>query len=148
MATITPSGATTFCSGGTVSLTGGGGVSYIWSTGSTLSTISVASSGSITVTATDVNGCKNTSSVTNIIVNPLPTITAPSAICVGAPTVLTGSGLAAVTSPWQSSNLLIASINTAGVVTGWWEVQWESRIRTTKAVSKLRPSRSMDYPTL
>ncbi|MBI2274621.1 MAG: hypothetical protein HYU70_12550, partial [Bacteroidetes bacterium] len=63
-ATITAGGLTTICTGESVTLTAGGGTSYVWSTGSALNAISVASSGSITVTATDINGCKATSSPT------------------------------------------------------------------------------------
>src|SRR5262249_40680444 len=60
-ATITPSGSTTFCQGGSVTLTASSGVSYHWSTNETTSSINVTSSGNYTVQVTDANGCSATS---------------------------------------------------------------------------------------
>jgi len=73
--TITPSGATSFCQGGTVTLSGGTGYqTYSWNTGQTTSSISVASANSYTLTVGTVNGCSGSTSA-NIIVNPLPIAT-------------------------------------------------------------------------
>ena len=52
-ATITPSGPTTFCTGGSVSLSAGAANSYLWSTGETTQAITVSTSGSYVVTVTD-----------------------------------------------------------------------------------------------
>jgi hypothetical protein len=74
--TITPSGATTFCQGGSVTLTASAGSSYLWSPGgATTQSINVTTSGNYTVTVTDANGCTNTSTATTVTVNPLPTTT-------------------------------------------------------------------------
>jgi gliding motility-associated-like protein len=74
--TITASGVTTFCQGGTVTLTANsspaGVYSYTWQTGAITQGINVASSGSYTVTAVNSNGCSETSIPTIITVNPLP----------------------------------------------------------------------------
>jgi hypothetical protein len=76
---ITPSGPTTFCQGGTVTLTASGGTSYLWSTGAITSAISVTESGTYTVTVTDSYGCTASTSATVTVIPLLPvslTITA------------------------------------------------------------------------
>ncbi len=95
---ITPGGTTTFCADGSVTLTSTTGNSYLWSTGATTQSINVSNQGNYSVTMTDGNGCTNSSSVTTVTVNPLPTATiarSTAAVCVNgiAPTVtLTGIG--------------------------------------------------------
>ncbi|HEX6915128.1 MAG TPA: LamG-like jellyroll fold domain-containing protein, partial [Chitinophagaceae bacterium] len=63
-ATISPSGPTTFCQGGSVTLTASSGAAYLWSTGATTQSIIVSTAGSYTVTVTQANGCSGTSSPT------------------------------------------------------------------------------------
>ena len=67
--TITASGPTTFCSGGSVTLTASAGSSYLWSNGATTQSIVANNSGSYTVTVdgvvsaptvVTVNSCFNT----------------------------------------------------------------------------------------
>jgi len=74
--TITASGATTFCQGGTVTLTANsspaGVYSYTWQTGAITQGINVSNSGSYSVTAVNSNGCSDTSTPIIITVNPLP----------------------------------------------------------------------------
>lgn len=63
-----------FCEGGeSVLVTANGGVSYLWSTGQTTSSILIApmTSTSYTVTATDSNGCKNADAL-NVTIFPKP----------------------------------------------------------------------------
>ena len=82
--TITPSGPTTFCSGGSVQLTASAGFSsYSWSNAATTNAITSTATGSYTVTGTLANGCTVTSAVTSVTVNPLPqgSITANGAFC-------------------------------------------------------------------
>jgi len=85
-AAITPGGPTTFCTGGSVTLSANNGTSYLWSTGATTQSIVVTSTGSYSVTVTDGNGCNATSAATNVTVNPAPfvTITGPVAMCAAA----------------------------------------------------------------
>jgi Zn-dependent metalloprotease len=91
-ASITPS-ATNICNGAPVDLTGGGGSSYAWSTGSSSGTISVSSAGSYTVTATDGFGCSDTESYA-VTSSTVTAGIAPSSlvICNSTPVLLTGSG--------------------------------------------------------
>ena len=69
---ITPSGATTFCDGGSIDLTSSQGSGNTWSTSATSNSINVTSSGNYTVTYTDGNGCSATSGTTVITVNANP----------------------------------------------------------------------------
>lgn len=76
---ITAGGATSFCQGGTVTLSGNTGFqSYAWSNGASTSSITVSDSNTYTLTVTSTNGCSGSTSV-NVDVNPLPTATVSSA---------------------------------------------------------------------
>jgi len=83
------------CTGGNITLTGGGAASYVWDNGVQDGvSFSPASTKTYTVTGSDANNCSNTATVT-ITVNTVLPVTAtanPSAICIGASTVLTGGG--------------------------------------------------------
>ncbi|UQD55726.1 T9SS sorting signal type C domain-containing protein [Flavobacterium sp. K5-23] len=71
--TITAVGSTTFCSGGSVTLTSTVGTSYLWSTGATTQSINPTSAGSYTVQVTNSSGCQSAlSSATVVTVNALP----------------------------------------------------------------------------
>jgi D-lyxose ketol-isomerase len=92
-ATITASGPTTFCEGGSVTLTAPAGFAFAWSNGATARSITVAASGTYAVTVTNANGCSASAS-TSVTVNPLPstpTITAsgPLTFCEGGSVTLT-----------------------------------------------------------
>ncbi|MDO9186391.1 MAG: PKD-like domain-containing protein [Bacteroidia bacterium] len=82
------------CTGQSTTLMASGGASYVWSTGSSANSISVAPTATSTygVTGT-LNGCSNTDSVL-VTVNSLPIVTiSPSApICQGQSETLTASG--------------------------------------------------------
>lgn len=119
-ATITASGATTFCQGGSVTLTanGGTGLSYQWSNGSNNQTLNVTTAGSYTVTVTDANGCSSTSAATVVTVNSLPSapaVTGTAAVCVGSTTLLSTTASNPV---WSSANTAVATVAANGLVTG------------------------------
>lgn len=86
-ANITASGPTTFCQGGSVTLTAGSGnTSYSWNTGATSQSITVASSGIYTVLVSN-GSCVGTDTI-QVTVNPLPatpviTSSGPTAFCNG-----------------------------------------------------------------
>lgn len=92
---ITPSGPTTFCPGGSVILNAGAGYSaYSWNTGAGTQTITATTTGTYTVTVTSITGCTSGTSSINVTVAtpPSPTITGSSSYCIGSNTLLsTGS---------------------------------------------------------
>jgi Secretion system C-terminal sorting domain len=94
-ATITASGSTTLCSGGSVTLTATTGTSYLWSNGATTKTINATTAGNYIVSVTQSNGCSASSSATAVTVGsaPTPTISAsgPLNFCTGGNVVLTSS---------------------------------------------------------
>ena len=71
--------------------------------------------GTSTITYTNSLGCSQNAVIT---VNALPIITGVLSVCKGAQTQLTGSGTAATSNAWTSSNPLTASVSNAGLVTG------------------------------
>ncbi len=71
---VTVNGNTTFCQGGSTTLTAQGTGSYLWSNGATTQAINVTQSGNYNVVVTQ-NGCSATSNQTAITVNPVPTAT-------------------------------------------------------------------------
>ncbi len=104
VATITASGTTTFCQGGSVTLTSSTGSSYLWSTGATTASISPTTAGNFTVQVTDVNGCKATSQPVVIKINSLPTVianTSKTIVCLGDNVTLSGEG--ATTYLWDNN---------------------------------------------
>lgn len=96
----------TICSGSAATLIASGGMTYIWNTGSTSSSIVVFPpfTSSYTVTGTDVNGCSNTA-VGLVTVNPLPIVDAglDQSICEYGEVSLSGSGAGIVTATWAQS---------------------------------------------
>ncbi|MES2556313.1 MAG: LamG-like jellyroll fold domain-containing protein [Bacteroidota bacterium] len=97
--TITASGATTFCAGGSVTLTSSTGTAYLWSNGETTPSIEVSDAGSYTVSITDASGCSSTaSSGTTVALNALPvigtgTVTNPSSCTIDNGSIeVTGTG--------------------------------------------------------
>lgn len=117
-ATITPSGPTTFCNGGSVNLAGGGGTGYNWSNGSTSSSITVTASGIFNLTVTDGSGCSATATQTVIVSVPSASITAngPTTFCPGGSVVLTAS--AANSYLWSNGGTVSSiTVTTGGTYT-------------------------------
>lgn len=117
-ASITASGSTTFCQGGSVNLTASSGSSYLWSTGATTQAINVSTGGNYTVTVTN-SGCSASTSQ-SVTVNALPTAT----ITTSGSTSLTQGGSVTLTSSTGSSYLWSTgattksiTVNTAGSYT-------------------------------
>ena len=94
-ATISTSGSTSICAGNTVTLSATGGTTYSWSTGSSASSISVSTSGTYTVTAS--NTCGSEQDTMSVFVTPLPSVTINNSIsdslCVGDTIVLWSTGI-------------------------------------------------------
>ncbi|MFZ2489932.1 MAG: hypothetical protein WA208_00470 [Thermoanaerobaculia bacterium] len=99
--TITPGGPTSFCSGGSVTLTASAATAYQWLeggvllTGATAQSLVVTASGSYSVRVTQSSGCSSTSSPLPVTVNEAvpPTITpgGPTTFCEGGSVTLTAS---------------------------------------------------------
>ena len=64
VASVVASGPTTFCQGGSVTLTANGGSAYTWSTGATSPSITVSTSGTYSVAVTNAAGCSATATAT------------------------------------------------------------------------------------
>jgi hypothetical protein len=105
----TISGNTVICEGQTTTLTANGGISYVWSNGSTNASVTISQSGVYTVTATSAEGCSSTANVT-VSTSPLPTvsISGNTTFCEGGSTTLIASG--ADTYSWSTGD------NTAAVI--------------------------------
>jgi hypothetical protein len=92
---ISASGPTSFCIGGSVTLTSSPASTYHWSNGATTKSITVSTADSYSVTVTNTSGCSATSAATAVTVNPLPvaTITAdgPTTFCPSGSVTLTAS---------------------------------------------------------
>jgi hypothetical protein len=113
--TVTISGETAFCEGGSTTLTASGATTYTWGD-ETTAELTVNEAGTYTVTGTDANGCENTASV-EVTVNALPTITisGETAFCEGGNSVLTASG--ATTYTWGNETSAELTVDAAGTYT-------------------------------
>ncbi len=90
---ITPSGPTTFCAGGSVTLTSDYEGGNTWSTTETTDAIIVTTSGTYTVTQTQL-GCTSDPSVAVVVTvnpNPVVNITGNANLCTGGSTLLTAN---------------------------------------------------------
>lgn len=95
--TITPSGATDFCDGGSVTLdaTPDPFITYQWQlngvdiSGATTGSYNASLPGSYSVVISSVNGCTASTSVVNVTVNPLPL---PAAVMAGGPLAFCDGG--------------------------------------------------------
>lgn len=83
--TISASGPTTFCTGGSVTLTSSATSGNTWSNASINNSINVSANGTFTVTVIDINGCNATSNPTVVTVNSIPNASAgnPVNFCSG-----------------------------------------------------------------
>ncbi len=94
--TISASGSTTFCAGGSVILSSSSATGNVWSNGATTQSITVSTAGNYSVTVTNGNGCSAQSLSTSVTVNPsvTPSIvisTNSTTVCQGATTLFTAT---------------------------------------------------------
>ncbi|MBI5219271.1 MAG: gliding motility-associated C-terminal domain-containing protein [Bacteroidia bacterium] len=113
--TVTITGPTSLCSGGSATLDAGTGFSsYLWSTNATTQTITVTTGVNYSVTVTNANGCTANNSVTVInSVSPTASVTVTNASCGssnGSATVTAGSGTPPYSYLW-SGGQATSSIN-------------------------------------
>jgi hypothetical protein len=119
--TITPGGPTTFCAGGSVTLTSSAASGNQWLLngnpigGATNTTYVANANGSYTVTATDGNSCTSAASAATVVtVNPLP---AAPTITPGGPTTFCAGGSVTLTSSAASGNQWLLNGNPIGGAT-------------------------------
>lgn len=128
-AVISANGPTTFCSPGTVTLTGNTGGLGAWNTGSTGPTLTVLQSGTFFVTRTNTCGTATSNSIT-VTVNPQPVASIISAsgstnICGSGSVTLSGNSggvwsnasTAASISVSSNGTFFVTNSNTCGSVT-------------------------------
>lgn len=114
---ITPSGPTTFCSPGSVTLSANAGSSYSWNTGATTQDITVSASGTFSVSVTAANGCSSVAGGFPVTVNPTPTVNASNTgpYCVGYNILLNASGTNVQSYSWSGMNGFNAATQNATV---------------------------------
>lgn len=141
------------CNNQTVTLSGSGGITYTWSTGSNGGSINVSptSNTSYTLTGTAATGCSNTA-VTTVTVNALPaiSITGSATICNGKSTVLTANGGSSYTwTPGGAATSITVSptSNTVYSVTGTAANSCTNTAVTTVTVNAL-PAVSVNNATV
>lgn len=92
---ITANGPTTFCEGGSVTISSSEASGNLWSTGETTGTITVESGQAITVIVTDANGCTGTSNTITTTetsaFTPVITASGPTTFCQGGSVTITSS---------------------------------------------------------
>ncbi|MEI7423959.1 MAG: gliding motility-associated C-terminal domain-containing protein, partial [Prolixibacteraceae bacterium] len=118
------------CSGDAVTFTGTGAGTGTYeffvglvsqglaSTTSTFTSSSLTDRDAVNVKVTNANGCASISTIITTRVNALPIITGILNVNTGSTTQLTGSGVAASSSPWTSASPNIAIVDATGLVTG------------------------------
>jgi len=114
------SGYDGFCPLDSVTLTGSGGLSFLWSTGSTNSSINAKVAGLYTLTVTDGNGCKDSVSKNIVQFNPpSPFIAGTLSFCAGGSVTTLSAGIGYKNYLWStgesSSSILVNAVGTYGV---------------------------------
>jgi hypothetical protein len=120
-AVITPSGATSFCEGGSVTLSAAPTASYLWNDNSISQSLVASQSGNYAVTVTSADNCSNASSIT-VTKFPAPdaavTTDKPTTICPGDSVTLTAaSGLSYSWNSGATTQSITVSANGSFTVT-------------------------------
>ncbi|NQZ37622.1 MAG: T9SS type A sorting domain-containing protein, partial [Crocinitomicaceae bacterium] len=147
-ANITASGATTFCAGGTITLTSSSPTGNLWSPGlETTQSINVSASGTYSVQVT-AGGCVATSSPLNVTVNPIPNTPiagGDSQVAIGATINLTATTIAGALYTWsgpsgfasnqQNPTIPLANFNNSGTYSVSVELNGCSSLANTHDVN-------------
>ncbi|MBL0138230.1 MAG: hypothetical protein IPP86_06830 [Bacteroidetes bacterium] len=117
--TITASGPTSFCQGGSVVLSCTQAPAYLWSNGATTSSVSISTTGNYSVSISGNNGCSATSNVINVVATPPPGITGfnPSTAAPGTLVTINGSNFSGATSVKLNGSVVAFSILNASQIT-------------------------------
>jgi gliding motility-associated-like protein len=114
---VTANGPTTFCVGGSLTLTSDIVNNIIWNTNETTASINVSLPGSYSVITTDANNCSSQSNIINVVVNNpgLASISGNNQFCEGGSTTLTAvNGVSFLWSPTGETTQSI-SVATPGI---------------------------------
>jgi uncharacterized repeat protein (TIGR01451 family) len=140
--TVTAGGPTTFCAGGSVTLSTGAASSYQWLLngspigGANGQSTPATVSGSYSVTVTNAAGCSATSAPISVTVNPNPVvaISGPSSICgTGSVTLDAGAGFASYN--W-STGATTQTITVSPIATATYNVTVTNAAGCTASASK------------
>ncbi len=109
-------GSTVFCAGSSATLTGSGGVSYVWTSTSpefpiTGPEITVSTEITVTLTITDINGCTNDSTVTFIQDDNIPINLGDVNICDGIGETIEVNG-DFINFEWSDGTTVLSTTNT------------------------------------
>jgi len=108
---IATSGPTTFCSGGTVTLTASTGSAYLWSNGATTQSINVSIAGTYSVVVDGIPACRAVTVIVTGGAAPVITPGGPTTFCTPGSVVLSAS----TAGPWiWSSGQTTSSITLTG----------------------------------
>ena len=125
----------TVCSGQSVSLIATGATTYSWSSGQSTSSISITPTASTSYSVTGYNGTCSNIKVSNITVNPNPTVSVNSAtICNGQSVNLTASG---ATSYSWSSGQTTSSISVSPTTTVSYSVTGTTGVCANTQISNI-----------
>jgi gliding motility-associated-like protein len=117
LANVTAGPDQTVCNGTSVTLSGGGAVTYVWDNGGINGVaFTPGATTTYTVTGTDANGCVNTDQVV-VNINALPAVGAGNdqSICLGASVTLSGAG--AVSYAWNNGGINATAFSPAATAT-------------------------------
>ncbi len=147
---LTAGGVTTFCSGGTVTLSPNTTAvypTYQWSnngvviTGATARAYAATASGNYTLTLADSIGCSRTSTVRPVTVNPNPvtsiTTSGPTTFCAGGSVVFTADSTTGQTNTWLVNGVSSGTSNTR-TATASGNYQLQATLGTCTALSTVR----------
>jgi VCBS repeat-containing protein len=147
---------TTFCNGGSVTLTSSSAANNVWSTGATTQSIVVTTSGTFTVSVT-TSGCEATSAPTTVTVNPKPVITvnqSTNVVCFGGSTgaidVTVSIGTAPYTYSWTKGATTFSTEDLTNIPAGTYSLVVTDNngcSSATKIVTITEPSSAVSFST-
>ncbi|MCU0432220.1 MAG: T9SS type A sorting domain-containing protein [Bacteroidia bacterium] len=122
--TVSVTGNSVICAGGSTTLTATGAANYVWQPGNFPgNTITVSPTSATTYTVTGSNGNCTTTQTFAVSISPSPTVTATASqttVCSGTPVTLTANGASSYT--WMPGNLTGTSVSVTPTATTTYTV--------------------------
>ena len=135
---VSAQGPTTICEGSSVTLTASSGFSsYQWSNGATSESILAESAGDYTVTITNANGCKRTSSPITVTVIPVPSpeISGPVTVCANSTQTYSVKDIPGGATQWRVSGGSIQSGQGTSTITIQWSAGGSGSVDADQTLS-------------